>query len=67
MKIVIRNIENIEQGREIGQTVFIRANSKQIENICKGVDKLTELIFAIDSMGEKWDKENTDAKNLKKK
>jgi hypothetical protein len=67
MKIVIKDIKQIDNGREIGQTVFIRANSKQIENICKGVDKLTELMFAIDSMADKWDKENTDAKNLKKK
>ena len=67
MKIVIRNIEQIDQGREIGQKVFIRVNSKQIENICKGVDKLTEFIYSMERIADKWDKENTDAKNLKKK
>lgn len=44
MKIVIKDIKNIEQGREIGQTLFIRANSKQIENMSSVINNLTELI-----------------------
>jgi len=45
MKIVIKNINGIDQGREIGQTLFIRANSKQIENMSKVVNSLTTLIY----------------------
>lgn len=45
MKIVIKDIKNIEQGREIGQTVFIRANSKQIENMSKVINSITELVY----------------------
>ena len=67
MKIVFKDIKQIDNGCEIGQTLFIRVNSKQIENICKGVDKLTEFIFSMERIADKWDKENTDAKNLKKK
>jgi hypothetical protein len=45
MKIVIKDIKNIEQGREIGQTLFIRANSKQIENMSKVINSITELVY----------------------
>lgn len=44
MKIVIKNIKTIEEGREIGQTLFIRANSKQIEKMSSVINNLTELI-----------------------
>lgn len=45
MKIVIKNIKQIEQGREIGQTLLIRANSKQIENMSKVINSITELVY----------------------
>ncbi len=48
MKISIKDIKRIEQGREIGQRIFIRVNSKQIEHLCKGVDKITKLFTVLD-------------------
>lgn len=61
MNIVIKNIKQIDQGREIGQTLFIRANSKQIENMSKVINSITELVY----FDLKKDTENSKKKGKK--